>query len=63
MVASTKRKAVFPVQLASRIAGMHIKEGVPQSGLICLHYPYLASMQPKTTGQGAETQMHTSGTI
>lgn len=48
---------------ARRIAGMKIKNVVPQGGLICLHYPCLASMQPKTTEQGVETLMHTSGII
>jgi hypothetical protein len=48
---------------ADRIAGMKLAELVPQGGLICLHYPCLASMQPKTTDQGVETLMHTSGII
>jgi hypothetical protein len=48
---------------ANRIAGMKVSEVVPQGGLICLHYPCLASMQPKTTEQGVETLMHTSGVI
>jgi len=46
---------------ANRIAGMKMSEVVPQGGLICLHYPCLASMQPKTTDEGVETLMHTSG--
>jgi hypothetical protein len=48
---------------AKRIAGMKLGEVVPRGGLICLHYPCLASMQPKTTDQGVETLMHTSGII
>jgi hypothetical protein len=48
---------------ANRIAGMKVSEVVPQGGLICLHYPCLASMQPKTTEHGVETLMHTSGII
>jgi hypothetical protein len=48
---------------ADRITGMRLDELVPQGGLICLHYPCLASMQPKTTDQGVETLMHTSGII
>jgi hypothetical protein len=48
---------------ASRITGMKVSEVVPQGGLICLHYPCLASMQPKTTEHGVETLMHTSGII
>jgi thymidylate synthase len=48
---------------AKRIAGMKVNDIVPQGGLICLHYPCLASMQPKTTEQGVETLMHTSGII
>ncbi len=48
---------------ANRIAGLKMGEAVPQGGLICLHYPCLASMQPKTTDQGVETLMHTSGII
>ena len=48
---------------AKRIAGRKINEIVPQGGLICLHYPCLASMQPKTTEHGVETLMHTSGII
>jgi hypothetical protein len=48
---------------ANRIAGLKMGEAVPQGGLICLHYPCLASMQPKTTDEGVETLMHTSGII
>ncbi len=48
---------------ANRIAGLKMSEAVPQGGLICLHYPCLASMQPKTTDEGVETLMHTSGII
>lgn len=48
---------------ARRIAGMKVSDVVPQGGLICLHYPCLASMQPKTTEHGVETLMHTSGII
>ncbi|MGB2895087.1 MAG: DUF166 family protein [Anaerolineales bacterium] len=48
---------------AKRIAGLKMREAVPQGGLICLHYPCLASMQPKTTDEGVETLMHTSGII
>ena len=48
---------------ANRIAGLKMSEVVPQGGLICLHYPCLASMQPKTTDEGVETLMHTSGII
>jgi len=48
---------------AKRIAGLRMNEAVPQGGLICLHYPCLASMQPKTTDEGVETLMHTSGII
>ena len=48
---------------AKRIAGLKLDEAVPQGGLICLHYPCLASMQPKTTDEGVETLMHTSGII
>ena len=48
---------------ANRIAGLKMGEAVPQGGLICLHYPCLASMQPKSTDEGVETLMHTSGII
>ncbi len=48
---------------ATRIAGMRLADVIPQGGLICLHYPCLASMQPKTTEHGVETLMHTSGII
>lgn len=48
---------------ANRIAGLKMSEAVPKGGLICLHYPCLASMQPKTTDEGVETLMHTSGII
>jgi len=48
---------------ANRIAGLKVGDAVPQGGLICLHYPCLASMQPKTTKEGVETLMHTSGII
>jgi len=48
---------------ANRIAGLKMGEAVPQGGLICLHYPCLASMKPKSTDEGVETLMHTSGII
>lgn len=48
---------------ARRLRGLPLNEAVPQGGLICLHYPCLASMQPTTPKEGVETLMHLSGVI
>ncbi|MCS7220679.1 MAG: DUF166 family protein [Anaerolineae bacterium] len=48
---------------AERLPGIAASQAVPRAGLICLHYPCLASMQPKATEQGVETLMHLSGCI
>ncbi|MFZ5808538.1 MAG: DUF166 domain-containing protein [Chloroflexota bacterium] len=48
---------------AMRTVGLKVEEAVPQAGLICLHYPCLASMQPEQSDGGVETLMHTSGKI
>lgn len=48
---------------AERLRGMVAAEAIPQGGLICLHYPCLASMQPAATEEGVETLMHLSGCI
>ncbi len=48
---------------AEKARGMPAAEAVPRAGLICLHYPCLASMQPEQTESGVETLMHTSGKI
>lgn len=48
---------------AEKARGMLAAEAVPRAGLICLHYPCLASMKPEQTESGVETLMHTSGKI
>jgi len=48
---------------AERLHGIAASEAVRQGGLICLHYPCLASMQPAATKEGIETLMHLSGCI
>jgi len=48
---------------AERLRGIKIDDAVPQGGLICLHYPCLASMQPTMPKEGVETLMHLSGFI
>jgi len=48
---------------AARLLGMPASEAVPQGGLICLHYPCLASMQPTRPRDGVENLMHLSGVI
>ncbi len=48
---------------AEKAQGMSVAEAIPRAGLICLHYPCLASMKPEQTESGVETLMHTSGKI
>ena len=48
---------------AERARGLAADAAVPHAGLICLHYPCMASMQPTRTEAGVETLMHTSGQI
>lgn len=48
---------------AALARGMPLEEAVPRAGLICLHYPCLASMQPSQTAEGVETIMHLSGRL
>ena len=48
---------------AERLGGMSACEAVPKGGLICLHYPCLASMQPTKPKDGVENLMHLSGVI
>ena len=48
---------------AERLRGIHMSEAVPQGGLICLHYPCLASMKPTRPRDGVENLMHLSGII
>ena len=48
---------------AERLRGIHMSEAVPQGGLICLHYPCLASMKPTRPKDGVENLMHLSGII
>jgi hypothetical protein len=48
---------------AERLRGMSASEAVPKGGLICLHYPCLASMQPTKPKDGVENLMHLSGVI
>ncbi|MEW5784141.1 MAG: DUF166 family protein [Bacillota bacterium] len=46
-----------------RIIGMEAAKAVPAAGLMCLHYPCLASMQFEKTDNGVDTIMHTSGRV
>ncbi len=46
-----------------RIIGMEARSAVPTAGLMCLHYPCLASMQFEKTDSGVDTIMHTSGRV
>ncbi len=48
---------------AERLRGTPASEAVPKGGLICLHYPCLASMQPTKPKDGVENLMHLSGVI
>jgi len=48
---------------AERLRGKPAAEAVPQGGLICLHYPCLASMKPTRPKDGVENLMHLSGVI
>lgn len=48
---------------ARRIIGLKADSAVPQAGLMCLHYPCLASMQFEQTDNGVDTIMHTSGRV
>ena len=48
---------------AERLRGLHMSEAVPRGGLICLHYPCLASMKPTRPKDGVENLMHLSGII
>jgi hypothetical protein len=48
---------------AGRLRGIPAVEAVPKGGLICLHYPCLASMQPTRPKDGVENLMHLSGVI
>ncbi len=46
-----------------RIIGLRADQSVPKAGLMCLHYPCLASMQFEQTDNGVDTIMHTSGRV
>jgi hypothetical protein len=46
-----------------RVRGMEAAKAVPTSGLMCLHYPCLASMKLEQTESGVDTIMHNSGKI
>lgn len=46
-----------------RVKGMDADKAVPTSGLMCLHYPCLASMKFEQTESGVDTIMHNSGRI
>jgi thymidylate synthase len=46
-----------------RIIGLEAEHAVPKAGLMCLHYPCLASMQFEQTDNGVDTIMHTSGRV
>lgn len=48
---------------ARRIIGLEADKAVPKAGLMCLHYPCLASMQFEQTDNGVDTIMHTSGRV
>jgi len=48
---------------AKRLRGLPLNEAIPQAGLICHHYPCLASMQPRMGEYGVETLMVLSGHI
>lgn len=48
---------------AGRIAGLPLAEAVPQAGLICLHYPCLASMALENRDGKIDTLMHLAGQI
>ncbi len=48
---------------ARRIIGLKSDQSVPRAGLMCLHYPCLASMQFEQTDNGVDTIMHTSGRV
>jgi hypothetical protein len=48
---------------AERLEGTPADEAVPKGGLICLHYPCLASMKPTRPKDGVENLMHLSGVI
>lgn len=47
----------------TRVKGMDAKKAVPTAGLMCLHYPCLASMKFEQTDSGVDTIMHNSGRI
>ncbi|MBS4031189.1 MAG: hypothetical protein KGZ63_07210 [Clostridiales bacterium] len=46
-----------------RVRGMDAEKAVPTAGLMCLHYPCLASMRFEQTDAGVDTIMHNSGRI
>ena len=46
-----------------RVLGMAVEQAVPTSGLMCLHYPCLASMTFEQKANGVDTIMHNSGRI
>ncbi len=46
-----------------RIRGMEAAKAVPASGLMCLHYPCLASMRFERMGDEIDTVMHNAGRI
>jgi len=46
-----------------RIIGLEADNAIPKAGLMCLHYPCLASMQFEQTDNGVDTIMHTSGRV
>lgn len=48
---------------AKRVIGMDAHKAVPTAGLMCLHYPCLASMKFEQTDNGVDTIMHTSGRV
>ncbi|HIC94989.1 MAG TPA: hypothetical protein EYP09_12215 [Anaerolineae bacterium] len=49
--------------VAGKLKGTPIGEAIPKAGLICAHYPCLASMQPEMIEGRVETLLHISGQI
>lgn len=46
-----------------KVIGMHKDEATPKAGLMCLHYPCLASMKFEQKEDGIDTIMHTAGKV
>ncbi|MEW6522378.1 MAG: DUF166 family protein [Bacillota bacterium] len=48
---------------AARMAGLMVDDAIPKAGLICLHYPCLASMALEDRAGRIETLMHLAGQV